>query len=300
MQGSKKEKEPEIMPEQAVVDALNEQGYLLHYKVLDVLKEHSTQKKPQHGWQVEASEVPVSLPSGDETRIDLVLRHGEHEKSLWRAVVECKRSARDFKRWVFFGQNEFNNGPSPRQYFYHKTTFQNSGPKGEPQIDHWTDRCESHSSCRVFDYAVEVKLSPPGRDKKVSATEAVEDACDQVTLGLSGLALRLSAGGHLTYRLLPIVATTAELFSLGFSVKKVPILSGTLKTEDVSLKPIRWLAMHYRVRDAVSGLPQVHSSKLIDVGWSLAQKHVRTVFIVQTPYLHEFLAWTETHLPLKQ
>lgn len=300
MSGTKKDKEPEITPEQLVVDALNEQGYLLHHKVLDVLRSHSAQERPNHRWQVEASEVPVSLPNGDETRIDLVLRHGEHEKSLWRAVVECKRSAKDFKRWVFFGQNEFDTGPSPRQYFYHKTTFQNAGHRSELQIDHWVDRCPSIPDCPVFDYAVEVKLSPPGREKRVSATEAIESACDQVTLGLSGLALRLAAADHRTYRLIPIVVTTAELMTLDFSVKAVPIQSGTLKADDVTLKPVRWLAIHHRVRDAVSSLPQKVSTKVIDVGWSLAQKHVRTVFIVQTPYIHDFLTWSQTHLPLKQ
>jgi len=66
-----------------------------------------------HGWHVEASEVPVSLPNSEETRIDLVLQHGRDPNNPWRVVVECKRAARDFKRWIFFSETSYGRGPSP-------------------------------------------------------------------------------------------------------------------------------------------------------------------------------------------
>ena len=61
---------PKPSTEVLIAAALNEQGYLLQQKVVDVLKEVSTS---DHHWYVESSEIPVSLPDGQETRIDLVL-----------------------------------------------------------------------------------------------------------------------------------------------------------------------------------------------------------------------------------
>jgi len=304
MKGAKNFTEPEMTPEEAVVNALNEQGFLFHHKILDVLRAPSVKKKLKHEWHVEASEVPVALPTGDhETRIDLVLRHGQNENSLWRAVVECKRATKDYKRWVFFGQTEWSAGPGQNQYFFHKaqlvgTWHRNNMP--EPPLHHWIERCPSQRNCPVFDYGVEVKLSPPNRDKKSSATEAIESAFNQVTLGVSGLALRLASAHHLTYRIFPIVVTTAELFSLNYSTRWVPIETGMLSPQNIELKPMRWLAVNHRVRDAVSRHPGSSSTKSIDVAVELASKQVRTVFVVQSTRLHEFLAWTENHLPLKQ
>lgn len=66
-------------PKEIVAAALNEHGYLLHHRVVDVLHSHYRKWEFCHFWSIEASELPVSLPNGAETRIDLVLRtEGAH------------------------------------------------------------------------------------------------------------------------------------------------------------------------------------------------------------------------------
>ena len=100
---SKPPKSPQT-PEQVVADALNEHGFLLQHKIAGILRS-GNDRNHKHNWHIEASEVPVSLPNGEETRIDLVLCQNAITRRTWRLLVECKRSARDFKRWVFFGES---------------------------------------------------------------------------------------------------------------------------------------------------------------------------------------------------
>ena len=92
--------------EEIVADALNEQGFLFQHKIATALLTHEKDAKVKHKWQLEAAEAPASLPDGTETRIDLVLRLGPECQCPVRAVIECKRAARDFKRWIFFAQSE--------------------------------------------------------------------------------------------------------------------------------------------------------------------------------------------------
>src|SRR4051794_3832474 len=90
--------------EEIVALALNEQGYLLQHRLASVLEGQEPDGTFPHKWYIEAVEVPVSISTGRETRVDLVLRYDPRKNSPWRVVMESKRSSRDFKRWVFFGQ----------------------------------------------------------------------------------------------------------------------------------------------------------------------------------------------------
>ena len=102
---------------EVIAAALNEQGYLLHHKVLSVLELAKHDINSGHSWIIDASEVPVSLPNDKETRIDIVLRYGGEESMPWRVVLECKRAARDYKRWIFFSDGV---GGLARPKAYHK------------------------------------------------------------------------------------------------------------------------------------------------------------------------------------
>jgi len=277
---------------ETVALALNEQGYLFQHKIAQLLQSPSNDGQSAHNWYVEAEEVPVSMPNGDETRIDLVLRHGPQLGGPWRVVLECKRSARDYKRWVFFGQVDRRRGPSRNNYYVELADLRGSwNHQGEPPMTHRVEAGVASQDCPVFDFGVEVRIGRPGSGKRASATDAIEDAFQQVTLGQAGLALRLRNARELTFRLLPVVVTTAELTSAEFSVDRVSLDRGMLEPNDLSLKPRRWLAVNYRVNDVICQLSGVTTNRTTDLAADLAARQVRTVFVVQAAHVQHFLAW---------
>ncbi len=280
-------------PEEIVADALNEQGYLFHHKIVDVL-EAGRRGKFSHNWYVEASEVPVSLPNEKETRIDLVLRHGPQLGKPWRVILECKRSARDYKRWIFFGQTDRSRGPSPRSYHVELADLRGMWDyKGEPPLSHRVESTVASKDCPVFDYGVEARIDRPNSGKRASATDAIEDAFQQVTLGQAGFALRLRAAHELTFRLLPVVVTTAELMSAHFSTDRVSLERGMIAPKDLKLEPRQWLAVNYRINDVTCQFSGVTTNRTTDLAADLAARQVRTVFVAQAEHIQEFLSWLE-------
>lgn len=295
MNASDIEKSAAALPRETaeiVAIALNEQGYLFQHKIVQVVQSKDEDGNFAHNWCVEAEELPVSLPNGEETRIDLVLRHGPQLSSPWRVVLECKRSARDYKRWVFFGEADRHRGPSPRNYYVEHADIK--GPwdhQGEPPMIHRVETSNASPDCPVFDYGVEVRIDRPGSGKRASATDAIEDAFQQVSLGQAGLALRLRNAHALTFRLLPIVVTTAELLSADFSVDRVSLDRGMVEADDLSLKPRPWLAVNYRVNDVICQLSGITTGRTTDLAADLAARQVRTVFVVQAAHVQQFLGW---------
>ncbi len=279
---------------QIVADALNEQGYLLHHKILDELRPVTAGATSPHTWRVEASEVPVSIPNGDETRIDLVLRLGTSEQEPWRVVVECKRAARDFKHWIFFGNSAWLRGPSPSVYYIERADLATSwNNQGLPELLHRVDMCPASADSPTFDYGVEVKLNRKGAEKKSSATEAIENAFQQVTLGQAGLSLRLWKACELNYRFLPIVVTTANLMSARLPAERISLERGTIEAADLQLEPRNWLAVNFRVNDGVSQHSRITTHRRTPVPEDLAARQVRTIFVVQSAHLQKFLVWLE-------
>lgn len=283
-------------PEQVVADALNEQGFLLQHKIVDILRSGDNGKS-RHNWHIEASEVPVSLPNGDETRIDLVLCQSGVTRRPWRVLIECKRSTRDFKRWVFFGETTWPRGPSPDNYYVEQAHLSGSwNNQGEPPMTHAVSRCQASRECSVFEFGVEAKINLSGHEKRSSATTAIEDAFQQVTLGQAGLAHKLRAAHELNFTLLPIVVTTAELLSAHFSINRVSRDGGTIESKDLSLAPRSWLAVNYRMSEVACELSGVTTNRTADLAADLVARQVRTVFVTQATHVQQFLAWLENWL----
>src|SRR5579859_3952014 len=163
----KQVKDTQPPPEQLVADALNEQGYLFQQKIIDVLHAPETSGPVLHKWKIEAPEVPVALPNGDETRIDLVLRPGAGGPRPWHIVMECKRAARDYKLWIFFGTAQAPRGPFPDGYYVETANVVGPHIHGtEMTMDHRVERFPTSTGCPVFDYGLESRLNRPGNDKK--------------------------------------------------------------------------------------------------------------------------------------
>ena len=273
--------------------ALNEQGYLFQHKIVQVLQSGDESNGVRHNWFVEAEEVPVSLPNSEETRIDMVLRHGPALGNPWRIVVECKRSSPEFKRWVFFGGGALCRNFSPRDYYveFFDESPDQAAPNQAAPMQHLVKQVGASSECPVFDYGVEVKSERPETRRRASATNAIEDAFQQVILGQTGFALRLRKVCERSFRLLPVVVTTAELFSADFSVDRVSLDRGMLQPADLSLKPMSWLAVNYRINAVICELSGITTTPKRDLAADLLARQVRTVFVVQSAQVRQFLAW---------
>ena len=89
----------------------------------------------------------------------------------------------------------------------------------------------------------------------------------------------------------PIVVTTAELLSADFSVDRVSLDSGKLEPADLSLKPMSWLAVNYHINDVICELSGITTTPKKDLAADLLARQVRTVFVVQSAQVRQFLAW---------
>lgn len=291
---------PAPTAEEVVSTALNEQGYLFQHKVIRVLQSAPVTGIKKHEWYVEAAEVPVSLPNGDETRVDIVLKHRYHQPdNPWHVVMECKRAARDYKRWVFFSNIQYAKGPSFNHYYTEYARLSGGWDhQGDPPMAHTVDLVGAAQGCPVFDFGVETRIEPPtNRDKRASATEAIEDALRQVTLGQTGLANTLRRAHALTIRLIPVVVTTAELLSAQFDDEKICLDSGKIDPKDLKLEPRKWLAINHHISNVVSQFSGVNTNLTTSIAQHVGSRQVRTVFVVQAEHIQPFLEWLEKQFP---
>jgi hypothetical protein len=286
--------------EEIVALALNEQGYLFQHKLANVFESKNQNGTYPHNWYIEAEEVPVSVLDARETRIDLILRYGPQGKSPWRIVIESKRSSRDFKRWVFFGQTDRHPGPGRNKYYFERADLSqgwNQSEQPNPPMTHRLDSRAADSECEVYDFGVEAKIERPTAGKPASATSAIEDALYQVTLGQAGLAAHLRRTRELYFRLIPVVVTTAELFDAQFQNEQVSLDRGMIEAAHLKLNPRNWLAVNYRVSDVICRASQFSTNLANDIAAHLVLWQVRTVFVVQATQVQSFLVWLGKEFP---
>ena len=289
---SDKRTPPVVAPTDIVAAALNEQGFLFQHSVIEELSELKNRGSHSHNWMVEAVEVPVSLPTEAETRIDIVLRHYVSQESPWYAVLECKRLAKEYKRWVFFSKTHHTRGPSAGTYYIEHGDLQGSWDHlGVAPMIHRLERRPAPDGHEAFDFYLEARLDWPGSGKTVSATNAIEDAFQQVTLGQAGLALRMRATNVLKFRLLPVVVTTAELMGVSYDATRISLEHGRIEPTDLTLESRSWAAVNYRVNDVICQHSRFTTNPSQEIGVDIAARQVRTVFVVQAAHIHEFLAW---------
>jgi len=265
---------------------------LFQHRVIEELVDLKPGREHPHNWMVEATEVPVALPNEAETRIDILLRNQATGGNPWYALLECKRSSKDYKRWVFFGKTQRGRGVYSRCYYIeHADLLGSWNHQGEAPMTHRVEVKHAPEEHEAFDYYLEVKTEPPGREKTVSATKAIEDAFQQVTLGQAGLALRMRKTNLLKFRLLPVVVTTAEVLTAAYEIDKVSLEHGRFAPEDLVLESRPWVAVNYRVNDVVCEFSRFSTNRQSDIASDVAARQVRTVFVVQAGRINEFLAW---------
>lgn len=289
--------------EDYICDALNEQGFLLQQAV----KHHVTTRcdeEPQHHWLVDLEEYPVTAADGEQTRIDLVLRHkGDEHLNL---CLECKRHNPKWKTWVFWG-TEAERVDEKKSSMRVQTLEIPHPPRknGERLRRYRHEIAHQGIALPVFQYYLELRLEPPPRqgrrsEKKASSTEAIENACRQAVRGQTGLTeclykMHIESSGSLRHRAVPVVVTTAELLTLEFDANDIDMATGTIEPGDVTATRVDFAAVGYHGDDTLGVQdPEGFGRQRLHV--ELDRRMSRTVFVVRANRLNEFLKWISLYL----
>ena len=277
-----------VSAEQAVTNALNEQGFLFAQIVREKISNRlAGDTDTQNEWQFVTHEYPVTAVDGSQTRIDHVLR-----KYDFHLVLECKRANPDFKKWVFFQEAEERAVESG---VFIESAFFRQRPVVPHSVNHQVHRFPMPPPCKVFNYYVESAIH---REKQQwSATKTIEDAFQQVMRGHSGLMGKLmSFDSHTNPRCVPVVVTTAELIEAQFDANKISLGHGSLDSSEVKLSALEFCAVNYHADDqlAVNSAHASGSRRAIDS--DLAFWQIRTVFVVHATAINSFLSWAGKNL----
>lgn len=277
--------------ESIAASALNEQGFLFQQRILETIEQSN-----DCAWTSRAVEYPVAFGSHHEieTKIDIILGRRNSAKDPWYAVVECKRASRDYKRWIFFDKKIRLVGLGRASLFLQRAdllTTWTPSLQEFPPLTLQVDRIPANHECSIYNFYVEARINRPNSGQKASATEAIEGSMRQVCVGVVGLASSLARMKATSFRLLPIVVTSADLYSAEFKVDDISIDRGHIDPENLRLEHRPWLCVNYPIDESIAewaGLTTVHAST---VGEALLSRHLRSVFVVQSNHLIPFLKW---------
>lgn len=205
--------------------AINRQGFAFQSRVVDEL--HQLVEKSSSQWSLAAIEFPVQAGKFG-TRIDFVLE--AHRSPYW-LVGECKRVNPAFSEWFFLKAPHVRRDHEERYvveeiHLHHHEMFARG-----VSLRAGREELMFHTA-----YAAPIDAKgdgPPGHN-------AVEDAAGQACKGMNGLANLLKSNrgllGEQNKRIVvPVIFTTANLFSCELPVAQVDLPSGEVAPEKLNV-----------------------------------------------------------------
>ena len=279
--------------EETVTRALNEHGFLFQDRITELFAGKNPTK-----WIIEATEFPVSLVSQavhEETRIDLVLKRRVRAHNVdWHIPVECKRANPDYKTWVFFNQRpRIENDSGGSLYIQAGELVGGWDRKGDVPLQKFVTQFSPPEPADVptFTYYLETRENPPSKAGSSASTKTLEDAFNQVTLGLIGLGRQLHRSQHFSFRIVPVVVTTAEVFVADFNIGDVSLQRGEISRANLKLRPLDWLVVNYAISDVISQFAELTRDPARTLGEHLSTFVLRSIFVVRADKMEAFLNW---------
>jgi len=238
------EKEEQI----AVVEGLNSHGFIFQKACVDQIKKGYT----SHNWRISVEEYPTIFEDR-QTRIDFILRSALYQPNNFRnrfIVAECKRANPKYSNWVFFKEDN-----PAKKYFLLNGQYSPTSGQTYTFMDIF-GKIENYPYCLdIFKKSIFVDTGVETTSKnpkgKGSATETIENACQQVITGLHGLVMdhmeAVKSEGKPQYDLayIPLVITTANLYVTNYDSSKVNISAGTIAGEDISFTSANWVIYNW-------------------------------------------------------
>ena len=142
-----------------------------------------------------------------------------------------------------------------------------------------------------YNFYLESRLERPTSGKRISATEAIEESFQQVSLGQAGLSRRLREMKKLSFRIAAVVVTTADLQAVEFSPESVSLDRGLVTADQLKLHSVNWLAVNYRINDSIARQVGLTTNSGRDVAEDVLSRHLRTIFVVRSTQINPFLDW---------
>lgn len=270
------------------VKALNRHGFAFQYAVLKEVKRLYGRGKSR--FEIEASEVPVEL-QGMSTRIDFVLRHISMPIVI---VGECKRVNPALNNWCFV-RAPYIHRERRREYIFAEHLYR------APDATVSTEAINYCSVEHAFHIAFEVSSSEKGDAGGGSGRSAIEEAATQVCRGLNGLAERFRRDGLRGIKagrliLLPVIFTTAQLWTSSADLSATDLKSGNLHRDRARLNEASWLAYQYHLSPGIkhSGQSSLLSLNIAEV---MDRDHIRTVVVVSPQGIGDMLEALSRFLP---
>jgi hypothetical protein len=249
-------------------------------------------------WQVRSQNYPVKYPGsvnlpGKETAIDIwaECRQGRTKLSL---IIECKKNNPEFVNWVFFGDERDG---------FDVYELENESP---PNVTGWSCRMtRSAISSEVFvaDEARETRGNYSQHmkgDKTKTSNAAISDAAYQVAIGTQAL---VSEEENRSSRLgeslmpakrewssqvvVPLIVTSARLYSASFDPRRVDGETGEIAPSDVELQERPYLIYRYALPRHLHSL-DVRIESIHDRG-EIERESRLDVVVVSSRHLGTFL-----------
>jgi hypothetical protein len=294
--------------EREFVSALNQHGYAFHFRTLKAAQEANDDRSSD--WIFQVSEFPVEV-RGKTTRIDYVLQRtpgalGPNAQRYFTfLVVECKRANPSYKRWCFARAPYLRRNWSKGNLLLERVVY-------DKVSGHFSAAMNNHYAIPVgleYHIGLELKVKEAKGDcqpKGITGTGAIEDAAAQVTLCLNGLAeffkkVPPPAQSEAVMTFVPVVVTTAQLFSTSADLADSDLEDGQLSSDSLPMSEQKWLFSQFPTSPSFRHTIPLSKQRsefdaIPDLGKSLEAEFLRTVTIVQAKHFAEFLGWFGLHL----
>lgn len=245
--------------EEDFTDTLNKEGFFFQKYCVEMIK--------QSGWIVEAEEYPISENESFDIKASLIL----YETALHSAVIECKRSDPTRKRWVFFRREPTGSATHEFLIQTHNLSssiggFRKKGIVVRGVFEGLNESKLGSPSCHTVGLEIFKEYEKDKRDWQAN-TQVVFNACLTVAKGINHLfdseAERiyntLQIGVKRLQRekekygwpyfvggtLIPIVITSAPVFSVAFDPNAMDLTSFKVLHEKADYEEKDWLVYEF-------------------------------------------------------
>lgn len=273
---------------------LNKNGFSFQFAVVKKIQELNNQNELAKIYPI-ATEVPVGI-NGENTHIDIVLArskpHTQPANSIY-LISECKRANPALSNWCFV------KSPFTRNQGLANSLIL--------EVIHWG----ANDGHKAFDFRANAQIIPTSKtdfyhifheiksDKKGDATGTsrgvIEKATSQVFRGLNGFVNFMMKNPHLlknekTTYLLPVIFTTAQIWTSEINLSKANIENGNLIIEEKELERKNWILFEYNQSPNLKHLfPMIPRRE--ELSLTIEAEFSRTIAVVNTKGIEEFIYW---------
>lgn len=271
-------------------NALNEQGYLFQEACEHALRNN----EGATGWEVRASEYPVSL-EGQDTRVDIVVRSKTPSSPELYALVECKRADPTYIYWLFGSPGlPFGNALC--------STFGLECREIKSDQPYRVSRLLTRLHFELNTYGpVNWLEAKRGSTRRSSSPQNIENAFAQVLRGVAGFAQeqhdqrRKSRALFKTF-FIPIVVTTASLYVAYYELRDIDLSTGKISKDKVSFgsreqpaEEVQWVLVDYGIGENVTPKPIPENYHGVDPG-ELQKYKTRSIFVANSNSIRLFFS----------